>query len=89
MTALDVLAGLGDQVRAEARQVDPVKVLFTLAMLPFVTVGWLVGFTLRAVWAVAVFGAVAFLVGYRRASGPTLDQVGERLRRPPQNGGAP
>ena len=43
---------MADQVREEARRLDPVKALLTaLLVLPFL-VGWVAGAVVRAVWAV-------------------------------------
>ena len=58
-----------DQVRAEARKLDPLKVLLTLLMVvPFV-VGWLAAQTVRAFWFVAAFAWTAVIVGWRTARG--------------------
>jgi hypothetical protein len=59
----------GDQVRAEARRVDPAKALLTvLALVPFL-LGWLAAQTVRAVWAVLSWTWAAVVVGWRTAYG--------------------
>lgn len=63
---------LSDEVRAEAKQIDPVKVGFTLLMLPFVALGFVIAYTVKVTWAVVSFVWVAGLVGYRLAGGPEL-----------------
>jgi hypothetical protein len=56
-----------DQIDAEAKQLDPRKVLLTLAMVvPFV-LGWLVGMTVRALWATFAWIWTAGVVGFRAA----------------------
>lgn len=73
-TAVFAKAGLmADQVRAEARQLDPARVLLTLLMVPFVVVGWLSGKTVAAVWFVASFAWTAAVVGWRMARGEGED----------------
>lgn len=73
MTTMSMWAragSLSDEIRAEARKVDPVKTAFTLLMVPFVVTGYVLAYAARAVWAVATFVWVALLVGWRRAGGP-------------------
>lgn len=72
MSLLERAGGLSDQIRAEAKQIDPVKVFFTLLMIPFVAVGVLLAGVLRVVWQVGTFAWVSLLVGYRHANGPQL-----------------
>lgn len=58
-----------DQVRAEARQLDPLKVVLTLLMVvPFV-LGWTVAKIVQAFWFVAAFAWTAVIVGWRTARG--------------------
>lgn len=60
---------LADDVRAEARQIDPVKALLTaLFVVPFV-LGWLVAVLVRTVWAVVSWTWAAVVVGWRTAYG--------------------
>ncbi|HEY9414183.1 MAG TPA: hypothetical protein VIQ30_05450 [Pseudonocardia sp.] len=63
-------AGLSDEIRAEAKQIDPVKVAFTLLMVPFVIVGFVLAHTVKVAWTVLTFMWVSLLVGWRRAGGP-------------------
>ena len=58
-----------DRVRAEARSLDPARVLFTLLMIvPFV-LGWLIGQIFKLAWAIASFAWTAGVVGFRIARG--------------------
>jgi uncharacterized membrane protein len=58
-----------DQVRAEARRIDPAKIVLTvLFLVPFV-VGWLAAQTVRACWAVVSWTWAALVVGWRTAYG--------------------
>jgi hypothetical protein len=58
-----------EQVRAEARDVDPVRVLLTvLAVVPFV-LGWVAGALVRVVWALLAWSWAAAVVGWRMARG--------------------
>lgn len=70
MTTATLFARAGrtaDQVRAEARELDPAKVLLTiLFVLPFV-LGWLAGMTVRATWTVFAWTWTAMVVGFRTA----------------------
>jgi hypothetical protein len=70
--AVAVMAGAGrlaDQVREEARQLDPAKVVLTLLMVvPFV-VGWTIRKAVRAVWLVGAWVWTAGVVGWRAAGG--------------------
>lgn len=65
-----------DQVREEARRLDPAKVLLTaLLLLPF-ALGWLAGALVRAVWAVLSTTWAALAVGFRTALGGGEDEPG-------------
>lgn len=56
-------------MRAESRQLDPVKVILTLLMVvPFV-VGWVACQVVRAVWTVFAWTWTATVVGWRTAQG--------------------
>ena len=56
-----------EQVRAEARELDPAKVVLTLLMVvPFV-LGWLAGMVVRAAWTVLAWTWTAAVVGFRTA----------------------
>lgn len=72
MTAptLLVRAGsLADDVRAEARRIDPAKVVLTLLfVVPFV-LGWAAATLVRGAWLVASWTWAAVLVGWRTAYG--------------------
>ena len=72
MTAPTLLVRAGamtDQVRAEARRIDPAKVVLTaLFLIPFV-LGWLAAQTVRACWAVISWTWAAVVVGWRTAYG--------------------
>jgi hypothetical protein len=58
-----------EQVRAEARRVDPAKALLTvLALIPFL-LGWLAAQTVRACWAILSWTWAAVVVGWRTAYG--------------------
>lgn len=66
-----------DQVRAEARELDPAKVLLTvLFVLPF-ALGWLVGVAVRAVWTVFAWTWTAVVVGFRTARPSPTKEVGD------------
>ncbi|WP_433225583.1 hypothetical protein [Actinomadura formosensis] len=69
-TAVFARAGaMADQVREEARRLDPVKALMTvLLVLPFL-LGWVAGAVVRAVWAVLATVWAALAVGFRTALG--------------------
>lgn len=55
-----------ERIDAEARQLDPAKVLLTiLAAIPFV-IGWLLG----KAWLVAAWLGTALVVGWREARTP-------------------
>lgn len=59
-----------DQVRAEARELDPARVLLTILFVaPFVC-GWLVGMVARACWTVLAWTWTAAVVGFRTARPP-------------------
>jgi hypothetical protein len=64
------------EVRAEARQIDPVRVFWTLLMLPFIVVGFVVAKVVLVAWAVLTFCWVALLVGWRHG------RAGGRARAP-------
>jgi len=60
-------ARTADQIRDESRQLDPVRVMLTLAMvLPFVA-GWLVRKVFMACWTVLSWMWTAAVVGWRAA----------------------
>lgn len=62
-----------DRIDAEAKQLDPRKAALTLLFfLPFV-LGWLVGMTVRALWATFAWIWTAGVVGFRVAR-PTEDK---------------
>lgn len=56
-------------VREEARQLDPVKALITLLMVPFFVLGWLAAHGVRLAWAVASIAWTAGVQGWRAAHG--------------------
>lgn len=61
------MGSVSDQVRAEAKKLDPVKALLTaLMVVPFV-LGWLAAQTVRLFWFVAAFVWTAALIGWRTA----------------------
>lgn len=63
---------LTDQVRAEARQLDPVKVLVTvLLVVPFIA-GWVAARIVGLAWRVLAVGWTAAVVGWRSARGEDL-----------------
>jgi hypothetical protein len=60
---------LADDVRAEAKRIDPAKVVLTLLFaIPFV-LGWLAAQTVRATWTVTSWLWAALVVGWRTAYG--------------------
>jgi hypothetical protein len=62
---------LAEDVRAEAKRIDPAKVLLTLLFaVPFV-LGWLAAQTVRATWIVVSWLWAAVVVGWRTAYGRT------------------
>lgn len=65
-----------DAVRAEARQLDPVKVLITLVLLPF----FVVGFAARLVWVVIALTWTGCVYGWRAASARVEPSQGDRIR---------
>jgi hypothetical protein len=73
MSTVFARAGLvTEQVRAEARQLDPAKVVLTLLMVvPFI-LGWTVSKVFGAVWLVCSFAWTATVVGWRTARGEDL-----------------
>lgn len=77
VTLISRASRTADQVRAEARELDPVKVLLTvLFVVPF-ALGWLAGMTMRAVWTVFAWTWTAAVVGFRTArpgEGPRGDE---------------
>jgi len=57
-----------DQIREEARQVDPAKLFLTILVAPFLAVGWIA----RAVWTLVTLAYAAVKVGWRVGpSGPS------------------
>jgi hypothetical protein len=75
---------LSDEIRAEARALDPVKVAFTLLMLPFVALGFAAAKAVVVAWQVLAFCWVACLTGWRKAGGGGDTW---RTRRPKELGG--
>ena len=60
---------LADDVRAEAKHIDPAKLLLTLLFaIPFVC-GWLAAQTVWATWTVISWLWAAVVVGWRTAYG--------------------
>jgi hypothetical protein len=60
---------LADEVRAEARRIDPAKLLLTvLALLPFL-LGWVAAQTVRGTWVALSWTWAAMVVGWRTAYG--------------------
>lgn len=72
MTAPTILVRAGamtDQVRAEARHIDPAKVVLTLLfVVPFV-LGWTAAATVRVIWTTISWTWAAVIVGWRAAYG--------------------
>lgn len=60
-------------VRAEARSLDPLKIVLTLIAAPFFVVGWVIGQAARLVLALFVFAWSAGVVGYRAAKPGQVD----------------
>lgn len=60
-------ARTADQIREESRQLDPVKVLLTLAFALPVTVGWVARKVCVACWTVFSWTWTAVVVGWRSA----------------------
>lgn len=56
-----------EDIRAEARSLDPVRVLLTLVAVPFVVAGWLVGKSALVVWTALSWAWTAAVVGWRAA----------------------
>ncbi|MGW5259679.1 hypothetical protein ACWEQG_01810 [Microbispora sp. NPDC004025] len=50
-----------EQIREEARQLDPVRVLLAVLVAPFLAVGW----TARAVWTLLTLAYAAVKVGWQ------------------------
>lgn len=77
VTAVFARAGRkADQVREEARRLDPVKAVLTLLLvLPFLA-GWVAGALVRALWAVLATSWAAVVVGFRTARGGREDEPG-------------
>lgn len=63
-------ARTADQIRAESRQLDPVKVLLTLAVVLPLAVGWLARKVCLVVWTVFSWVWTAVVVGWRMAGPP-------------------
>lgn len=69
-TAVFARAGrVADQVREESRQLDPVKVLVTLAMVIPFALGWLAAKVVAGCWTVVAWVWTAGVVGWRTARG--------------------
>lgn len=69
-TAVFARAGrVADQVRQESRQLDPVKVLLTLLMVPFFVLGWSAAQVVRVCWTLVAWTWTAAVVGWRSARG--------------------
>lgn len=62
------LSATVDQVRAEARQIDVVKALLTLLVLPFFVLGWSARMVWRGFCFVVSFVGAAVKVGWRAAA---------------------
>lgn len=58
-----------EDVRSEARSLDPLKVLLTILAGPFFVLGWMAGHAARFLVAVAFFAWSAGVVGWRQARG--------------------
>ncbi len=61
------------EVRAEARSLDPLKIVLTLIAAPFFVIGWIVGQAARLVLVLVAFAWSAGVVGYRTARPPSGD----------------
>lgn len=66
MTSIDVML---NDIRTEARALDPGKVAATVAAFPFVAAGWLLVQASRLVFGVGAFAWSAGVVGWRLAGG--------------------
>lgn len=62
-----------DRIRRDALAVDPVKLVLTVLLTPFVVLGW----TVRLVGYVLAFAVIAAKAGY----GDADQWIGERARR--------
>ena len=58
------------EVRAEARSLDPLKIVLAIIAAPFFVAGWIVGQAARLVVAIVVFAWSASVVGFRAARPP-------------------
>lgn len=63
------VTAVAEQVRQEARQLDPAKVAATLLMVVPFALGWLAAQTVRAVWVATSWMWTALVVGWRTAYG--------------------
>ena len=66
MVSIDVML---DDIRTEARSLDPAKVAATVFAFPFVAVGWLLVQASRLVFGIGAFAWSAGVVGWRLAGG--------------------
>lgn len=74
-TAVFARAGaMADQVRAEARRIDPGKAVLTALLLAPFLLGFLAGALVRGVWATAATVWAALAVGFRTALGDRGDE---------------
>lgn len=58
-----------EDIQAEARTLDPVRVLLTLIAVPFFLAGWIVSKVAVVVWVALTWIWTAVLVGWRTARG--------------------
>lgn len=58
-----------EDIQAEARTLDPVRVLLTLIAVPFVVVGWIVAKAALVLWTAFSWAWTACVVGWRAARG--------------------
>lgn len=77
-TLLGKASRTADQVRAEAKELDPVKVALTLLFVPFFVIGWAVRMVVRACWAVFSLVWSAVVVGWRTAGPPVVAERDDR-----------
>lgn len=66
MSVIDVML---EEIRTEARSLDPGKVAATVVAAPFVALGWLLVQASRLVFGVGAFVWSAGVVGWRHAGG--------------------
>jgi hypothetical protein len=69
-----------EQIRAEARELDPARVALTLLAAPFYALGFLVCMLAKALWVVVAFAWVASLTGWRKAGPPEIRRRPAELR---------